>query len=209
MNFGQDRQVQLVGGNGGNQFRQYARQKVGNLNGYNAVQNVRNQVVQNAVQNPGVQNVGNQNGLIVVLRIANSNTNKIWNGNEVAAQAEGNANGNNGDLKEIEEVNTNCILMANLQRASTLGTQSNKAPVYNSDESVEKFLGTVYFGNDHVAVILGYGDLQWGNILITRVNFIEGLGHNLFLVGQLYDSDLEVLSEETPVLSEILKELIC
>ncbi|GJZ18488.1 hypothetical protein Tco_0554611 [Tanacetum coccineum] len=62
-----------------------------------AVQNVRNQVVQNAVQNLGVQNVGNQNGLIIVLRIANSNANKIWNGNEVAAQAEGNANGNNGN----------------------------------------------------------------------------------------------------------------
>ncbi|GJX59841.1 hypothetical protein Tco_0291231 [Tanacetum coccineum] len=36
-------------------------------NGYNAVRNVRNQVVQNAVQNPSVQNVGNQNGIIVVL----------------------------------------------------------------------------------------------------------------------------------------------
>nr|GFB52030.1 retrovirus-related Pol polyprotein from transposon TNT 1-94 [Tanacetum cinerariifolium] len=31
-----------------------------------------------------------------------------------------------------------------------------------------------------------------GNILITRVYFIEGLGHNLFSVGQFYDSDLEV-----------------
>nr|GFA40653.1 retrovirus-related Pol polyprotein from transposon TNT 1-94 [Tanacetum cinerariifolium] len=40
--------------------------------------------------------------------------------------------------------------------------------------------------------ILGFGYLQWGNILITRVYFIEGLGHNLFFVGQLCDSDLEV-----------------
>nr|GEX79108.1 hypothetical protein [Tanacetum cinerariifolium] len=55
-----------------------------------------------------------------------------------------------------------------------------------------KFLGTVRFENDHVAAILGFGDLQWGNILITRVYFIEGLGHNLFLVGQFCDSDLEV-----------------
>nr|GEX51916.1 retrovirus-related Pol polyprotein from transposon TNT 1-94 [Tanacetum cinerariifolium] len=45
---------------------------------------------------------------------------------------------------------------------------------------VWKFMGTVRFGNDHVAAILGFGDLQWGNILITRVYFIEGLGHNLF-----------------------------
>ncbi|GJW47792.1 hypothetical protein Tco_0079438 [Tanacetum coccineum] len=153
--------MQMVGGNGGNQFSQYVRQNVGN------------QVVQNAVQNPGVQNVGNQNGVIVVPGIAHQN----GNGNVVVAQAEGNANGNNGnqtrcyncrglsylarnctvrprrgdaaylqtqlliaqkeeagiqlqaeefdlmaaaaDLDEIEEVNTNCILMANLQQAST------------------------------------------------------------------------------------------
>nr|GFA69332.1 hypothetical protein [Tanacetum cinerariifolium] len=46
--------------------------------------------------------------------------------------------------------------------------------------------------NDHVAAILGFGDLQWGNILITKVYFVEGLGYNLFLVGQFCDSDLEV-----------------
>nr|GEY77990.1 uncharacterized mitochondrial protein AtMg00810-like [Tanacetum cinerariifolium] len=42
------------------------------------------------------------------------------------------------------------------------------------------------------AAILGFGDLQWGNILITRVYFVEGLAHNLFSVGQFCDSDLEV-----------------
>nr|GFB63050.1 integrase, catalytic region, zinc finger, CCHC-type, peptidase aspartic, catalytic [Tanacetum cinerariifolium] len=57
---------------------------------------------------------------------------------------------------------------------------------------VWKFLVTVRFGNDHVAVILGFSDLQWGNILITRVYFVEALGHNLFSIGQFYDSDLEV-----------------
>nr|GEV76247.1 hypothetical protein [Tanacetum cinerariifolium] len=55
-----------------------------------------------------------------------------------------------------------------------------------------KFLGTVRFGNDHVAAILDFGDLQCGNSLITRVYFIEGLGHNLFSVGQFCDSDLEL-----------------
>ncbi|GJZ12318.1 hypothetical protein Tco_0547548 [Tanacetum coccineum] len=38
-----------------------------------------------------------------------------------------------GDLDEIEEVNANCILIANLQQVSTLGTQTDKAPVYNLD----------------------------------------------------------------------------
>nr|GFD09328.1 hypothetical protein [Tanacetum cinerariifolium] len=75
--------MQMVGGNGGNQFRQYA----GNLNGYNEVQNVRNQVA----PNPRVQN----------------------------------------------EVNANCILMANLQQASSLSTQTDSNPVYDSDGSAE------------------------------------------------------------------------
>ncbi|GJY71183.1 retrovirus-related pol polyprotein from transposon TNT 1-94 [Tanacetum coccineum] len=57
---------------------------------------------------------------------------------------------------------------------------------------VWKFMGTVRFGNDHVAAILGYEDLQWENILIALVCFVEGLGHNLFSIGQFYDSDLEV-----------------
>ncbi|GJT17924.1 retrovirus-related pol polyprotein from transposon TNT 1-94 [Tanacetum coccineum] len=57
---------------------------------------------------------------------------------------------------------------------------------------VNKFLGTVKFGNDHVAKILGYGDYQIGNVMISRVYYVEGLGHNLFSVGQFCDSNLEV-----------------
>ncbi|GKF58327.1 hypothetical protein Tco_0171864, partial [Tanacetum coccineum] len=41
------------------------------------------------------------------------------------------------DLDEIKEVNSNCILMANLQQASTSGTQTDKAFVYDSDGSAE------------------------------------------------------------------------
>nr|GFC66875.1 hypothetical protein [Tanacetum cinerariifolium] len=97
----------------------------GNLAGYNDV--IENQVIQNAVQNPRIQTVGNQNGLIGVQ----------GNNNLVAARAEGNAAGQNGnqircyncrgkeeagiqlqaeeydlmaavvDLDEIEEVNMN------------------------------------------------------------------------------------------------------
>ncbi|GJR89458.1 retrovirus-related pol polyprotein from transposon TNT 1-94 [Tanacetum coccineum] len=57
---------------------------------------------------------------------------------------------------------------------------------------VEKFLGTVKFGNDQIALILGYGDLVQGNITIKRVYYVEGLNHNLFSVGQFCDADLEV-----------------
>nr|GFD01514.1 hypothetical protein [Tanacetum cinerariifolium] len=161
--------MQMAGGYGKNQFRQYAGQNGGNLNGYNAVQNVRNQVA----QNPRIHNVRNQNGQIGVPRNANLNV----NGNLVAARAEGNTAGHNrnqircyncrgvghfarnytvrprrsdvayfqtqlliaqkeeagiqlqaeefdlmaaaADLDEIREVNANCVLMANLQQAST------------------------------------------------------------------------------------------
>nr|GFB20774.1 integrase, catalytic region, zinc finger, CCHC-type, peptidase aspartic, catalytic [Tanacetum cinerariifolium] len=59
---------------------------------------------------------------------------------------------------------------------------------------VQKFLGTVIFGNDHVVwtPIMGYGDYQIRNVTISRVYCVEGLGHNLFSVGQFCDSDLEV-----------------
>nr|GEZ12333.1 hypothetical protein [Tanacetum cinerariifolium] len=57
---------------------------------------------------------------------------------------------------------------------------------------VQKFLGRVKFRNDHVVKIMGYGDCKIGNVTIFRVYFVEGLGHNLFSVGQFCDSDLEV-----------------
>nr|GEV92946.1 hypothetical protein [Tanacetum cinerariifolium] len=47
---------------------------------------------------------------------------------------------------------------------------------------VKKFLGTIKFGNDHVAKIMGYDDYKIGNVTILRVYFVEGLGHNLFSV---------------------------
>ncbi|GJW93592.1 hypothetical protein Tco_0173264 [Tanacetum coccineum] len=56
----------------------------------------------------------------------------------------------------------------------------------------KSFCGTVKFGNDHVAKIIGYGDYQIGNVTISRVYYVEGLGHNLFSVGQFCDSNLEV-----------------
>ncbi|GKC24177.1 retrovirus-related pol polyprotein from transposon TNT 1-94 [Tanacetum coccineum] len=169
-------EMQMVGGNGGNQFRQYDGQNVGNLNEYNVVQNVKNQ---NA----------NQNG----------------NSNVVAARAEGNGNRNNenqvrcyncrglchyarnciarprrrdtaylqtqlliaqkeeaeiqlqaeefdlmaaGDIDEIEEVNANYILMANLQQASTSGTQTDNASVYDSDGSAKVHHSENCYDND-------------------------------------------------------------
>ncbi|GKF20007.1 retrovirus-related pol polyprotein from transposon TNT 1-94 [Tanacetum coccineum] len=57
---------------------------------------------------------------------------------------------------------------------------------------INKFLGVVKFGNDHVAKILGYGDYHIGNVTILRVYYVEGLRRNLISVGQFCYSNLEV-----------------
>nr|GEU97863.1 retrovirus-related Pol polyprotein from transposon TNT 1-94 [Tanacetum cinerariifolium] len=51
---------------------------------------------------------------------------------------------------------------------------------------VNKFLGAVKFGNDHVAKIMGYGDYQIGNVTISRVYFVEcgdGYGGSVLIGG--------------------------
>nr|GEV94382.1 hypothetical protein [Tanacetum cinerariifolium] len=96
---------------------------------------------QNAVQNAGVQSGGNQNGLVV----------EIANKNEIGIQLQAEEfdfMAVAGDLNEIEEVNANCILMANLQHASSSGTQLDKAPVYDTDGSAEVQLNANCYDNE-------------------------------------------------------------
>ncbi|GJQ97253.1 retrovirus-related pol polyprotein from transposon TNT 1-94 [Tanacetum coccineum] len=122
------------------------------------------------------------------------------------------------EMEEIEELSANICLMARIQPANNT---SDAGPSYDSafisevvqivlwivdsgcskhmtgDRSllknfVEKFMGTVRFGNDNFAAITGYGDYIQGNITICHVYYVEGLGHNLFSVGQFCDGDLEV-----------------
>ncbi|GJY30728.1 retrovirus-related pol polyprotein from transposon TNT 1-94 [Tanacetum coccineum] len=57
---------------------------------------------------------------------------------------------------------------------------------------MKKFIGTVRFGNDHFGAIMGYGDYVISESVISRVYYVEGLGHNLFSVGQSCDTNLEV-----------------
>nr|GEX01406.1 hypothetical protein [Tanacetum cinerariifolium] len=145
MNMGQDRQMQMIGGNGGNQFGQ----NVGNLNGYNEVQNVRNQVAQNL----RVQNIGN--GLIGVQ--GNGIQTQFGNGNLVAARAEGNAVGQNANqircynCRGFGHYARNCTARPRRRDAAYLQTQlliaqkeeagiqlqAEDAPVYDSDGSAE------------------------------------------------------------------------
>ncbi|GKE21690.1 hypothetical protein Tco_1433202 [Tanacetum coccineum] len=57
---------------------------------------------------------------------------------------------------------------------------------------VKKFIETVRFKNDHFGAIMGYGDYVISDSMISRVYYVEGLGHNMFSVRQFYDSDPEV-----------------
>nr|GFB68771.1 integrase, catalytic region, zinc finger, CCHC-type, peptidase aspartic, catalytic [Tanacetum cinerariifolium] len=58
---------------------------------------------------------------------------------------------------------------------------------------VVKFPETVRFGNNDFAVIAGYGDVVIGSMMIKKVYYVKGLGHNLFSVGQFCDKGLEVV----------------
>ncbi|GJY68376.1 putative ribonuclease H-like domain-containing protein [Tanacetum coccineum] len=77
--------------------------------------------------NAARQNVGNQNGLIVVLGIDNQNPN--GNGNVVAARAEGNANGNNDNQIRCynclgeDHLACNCTVKPGIQDAAYLQKQ--------------------------------------------------------------------------------------
>nr|GEW64080.1 integrase, catalytic region, zinc finger, CCHC-type, peptidase aspartic, catalytic [Tanacetum cinerariifolium] len=73
-------------------------------------------------------------------------------------------------------------------------TPNPKVKVYRRRTKVAKsnFFGTVRFGNDHIPKIMGYGEYQIQNVTISRVYYVEGLSHILFLVGQFCDSDLQI-----------------
>nr|GEX69393.1 hypothetical protein [Tanacetum cinerariifolium] len=86
-------------------------------------------------------------------------------------------------LREIVESER---LLSLLNTSLDYASSSSNVPSSLIDCSMVKF------GNDHVAKIMGYGDSQIGNVTISRVYYMEGLGHNLFFVGQFCDSDLEV-----------------
>nr|GEV72581.1 integrase, catalytic region, zinc finger, CCHC-type, peptidase aspartic, catalytic [Tanacetum cinerariifolium] len=74
---------------------------------------------------------------------------------------------------------------------------------------VNKFLGTVKFGNDHMVKIMDYGDYHIGNVTISKVYFVKGLRHNLFCVGQFCDSELEVAFRQHTFFIRNLEDHLC
>ncbi|GJV38635.1 retrovirus-related pol polyprotein from transposon TNT 1-94 [Tanacetum coccineum] len=57
---------------------------------------------------------------------------------------------------------------------------------------MNKFIRTVRWGMTMFGAIMGYRDYVIGDSVISRVYYVERLGHNLFSVRQFCDSDLEV-----------------
>nr|GEV37932.1 hypothetical protein [Tanacetum cinerariifolium] len=106
----------MVGGNGESKFRQYVRQNIGNLNGYNAVQNVKNQNV-----NPN----GNGNGVAAWAEVRPRKRDAAYLQTQLLSPQKEDAElqlqakefdlmAAAGDIDEIKKVNANYILMANL-----------------------------------------------------------------------------------------------
>ncbi|GJU09697.1 hypothetical protein Tco_1132093 [Tanacetum coccineum] len=80
----------------------------------------------------------------------------------------------------------------NLEPNHLWGSNATDVSSFSSLINDSKFLGTVRFGNDQVAKLMGYGDYQLGNVIISKVYYVEGLGHNLFSIEQFCDADLVV-----------------
>nr|GEZ14516.1 hypothetical protein [Tanacetum cinerariifolium] len=138
----------------------------------------------------------------------NANQNLNDNGNLVAARAEGDATQlliaqkekegiqlkveefdlmpDAADLDEIKEVNKNYILMANLQQASTSGTQTDKAPVYDSN------------GSDEVHDYENCNDNEIFNMFTQEKQYTELL-EPIPEPHQVLQNDTNVISEVTSV----------
>ncbi|GJV77122.1 retrovirus-related pol polyprotein from transposon TNT 1-94 [Tanacetum coccineum] len=98
--------------------------------------------------------------------------------------------GSSKKAKIVESKNAN-----NLEPNHTWGSNATDIPSSSSlvnDRLSRLFSGIVRSRNDQIANIIGYGDYQLGNIIISRLYYFEGLGHNLFSVGKFCDADLEV-----------------
>nr|GEV69994.1 hypothetical protein [Tanacetum cinerariifolium] len=102
---------------------------------------------------------------------------------------------NKSSLKKVNRVDSSISFKRRTDRPLLFGPRLLKT--YDRDRSrlrnfMKKFIGTVRFENDHFGAIMGYGDYVISDNVISKVYYMEGLGHNLFFVGQFYDFDLEV-----------------
>ncbi|GJU44085.1 retrovirus-related pol polyprotein from transposon TNT 1-94 [Tanacetum coccineum] len=81
-------------------------------------------------------------------------------------------------------------LRNNKSTTSTSGPTVAKPQATNAPVSYRS--SCVRFGNNHFGAIMGYEDYVIGDSVISRVYYVEGIGHNLFSIRQFCDSDFEV-----------------
>ncbi|GJZ96144.1 hypothetical protein Tco_0668478 [Tanacetum coccineum] len=153
MNIDQDTPMLMVDDNVGNQFRENAVQNVGHLDGQHAVQNLAAQDEGNANGNNGNQircyNCQGEDHLACncTVKPGKHDVAYLQKQMQIALKEEAGIQltqeefdfmADAGAYEEIERVNANCTLKDNLQQASTSDTQTDKAPVYDSDELAEQ-----------------------------------------------------------------------
>ncbi|GKB85699.1 hypothetical protein Tco_0957971 [Tanacetum coccineum] len=129
------------------------------------VQNVGNQLGHNAVQNSNIQKTANHSrNRNVVAAQAEGNVKPrkrdvayLHIQLQISQKEEAGIQLNSkifdfmagvGAYDKIKEVNVNCTLKDNLQQASTSGTQTDSAPVYESDGSYEVHHSRNFYDND-------------------------------------------------------------
>ncbi|GJU84450.1 retrovirus-related pol polyprotein from transposon TNT 1-94 [Tanacetum coccineum] len=97
----------------------------------------------------------------------------------------------------VNDVNLVQIILWYLDSGCSKHMTGNHSQLINF---VSKFLGTVRFGNDHIAKIKGYRDYQMGNVTISRIYYVEGLDSVDLLKGSR-GSNLYTLSMDNLLLS--------
>nr|GFB99118.1 integrase, catalytic region, zinc finger, CCHC-type, peptidase aspartic, catalytic [Tanacetum cinerariifolium] len=122
-----------------------------------------------------------------------SNEEEVFHESSESFLEESSSSSLNDDVHQIlEEVvvpssNTQSVsnnMVPNVDEASTSHN------VFN--EHLADALETVRFGNNDFAVIAGYEDVVIGSMMIKKVYYVKGIGHNLFSVGKFYDKGVEV-----------------
>ncbi|GJX38109.1 hypothetical protein Tco_0251412 [Tanacetum coccineum] len=151
MNIDQDRHMLMVDDNVGNQFRENAVQNVGHLAEGNNNEIHGNQIrcynsrgeghyANNYTVKPQKIDAAYLQTQLLIVQKEEAGIQLNYEEFDFMAAA--------GAYDGIEKVTANCNLQDNLQQASTSSTQTDKAPVYDSDESAEVHHSENCYDND-------------------------------------------------------------
>nr|GEU87331.1 putative reverse transcriptase domain-containing protein [Tanacetum cinerariifolium] len=92
----------------------------------------------------------------------------------------------------IEEPKVERPLDRSLASACLYTKHSQELLEYSNNNLVIQGSRSNLLGTTHFGAIMKYGDYMISDSVISRVYYVEGIGHNLLSVGQFYDSVMEV-----------------